>query len=259
VKARGGWDKPSTIERDRVHQSLDANPPRDLKQTTFSQASRKMLSSVGSSPEKIQMLGETKHDDLGQSFSSTAKVSTMSQGTPTAFPKSSSQLPPRVRKASNTPKMKEGSSLFPPQAKVAPTSVSFQGPGTMNDPAIGNDHPLSAKNLGASSISFGNMQGLGDSLFDAGRRSNKDKVELAPVTSSGISTEEQPANPNEQKDYKAMLTAILKKGNPSKLGSIDAALQKHKVRWWMGVGDAVRSFLYCNDLTSSFMKYAHLL
>lgn len=72
------------------------------------------------------------------------------------------------------------------------------------------------------------MMGLGETLFD-GESSTKAKAE-APNTSSRIPTAEPSASPPSQtKDYKVILTSILQKGNPGRLGDVDAYLQKYKV------------------------------
>jgi Ca2+-binding EF-hand superfamily protein len=96
TKARNGWDQPSTIDQNRTKQ-LSLAAPRDLNQTTLSNASRETLASFGTTPEKLQAATEMKKKEStssaeGQVHSSVGQTK-RSVGAKAAFPPMSNKAP----------------------------------------------------------------------------------------------------------------------------------------------------------------------
>ncbi|KAL3915490.1 MAG: hypothetical protein SGILL_005628 [Bacillariaceae sp.] len=247
TKARDGWDKPSTMERDRMRSTLSAGAPRDLIQTTLTEASRPTLSSIGSTPEKLQAALDLKNSTF-TSQASTSAPSAKKSSSAAAFPPTSSKAPskPFSAAAKSPPKPPASStkptatvaalptskattgSAFPPASKVAPKPFSTgQGSGTSDGKVQAADSTRVSTKKDSSSIGFGNMAGLADSL-NAGSEKTSDLS-----TSSGIPTSETPGSSggNSGKDYKTLLTSFYQQADPSKTPDhVSKLLDRYKGR-----------------------------
>jgi hypothetical protein len=263
TKARSGWDKPSTIDKNRMNQ-LSLNAPRDLKQTTLSNASRETLASFGTTPEKLRAAIDIKKNettslltskDRDQSKDGPMKRST---GAAAAFPPLSNKAPTNPfstgkkretitsisSEKNSTQELASSSAPLPPMPKQAPKNPFSKGPApktlstqVQSKSAAGKSSPFAPSEKSAikesqvrvSSAAFGNMKGLGDSLFSSGSA----KTDAMQKPSFGSLNPTHAANSSETstaKDYNAILTSFYQKHNPSRVGEVEKTLVKYKGR-----------------------------
>ena len=254
TKARSGWDKPSTIDRNQISK-LAINAPKDLKQTTLSNASRETLASFGTTPEKLRAAVDIKKNEAASIPTSVGSAKSKegqmkrSTGGSAAFPPLSSKAPsnpfstakkvetpkPVASEKKSSQKSAPSSAPLPPMSLKAPTNPfakasaskpplsQAQGkPSTSAKPsAFGAGEKTSKKESSAPSTTFGNMKGLGDSLFSSGSTQKDTKQQPSFGAAS---------NSNSPKDYKAILTSFYQKHNASKLGEVDKTISKYKGR-----------------------------
>jgi hypothetical protein len=224
VKARGGWDRPSTIERERVQQSLGEYAPTELQQTTLSEASRQMLSSIGSTPEKLKSALAMKRKDSGLATTSPKSSNPKDNDPAIAFTKGTSEVP--LRAHGTLPPSKSPAPLLP----AAPHKFVSQPFGTNSDSSMRSDLPRTSASLVENSLGFDDMKGLGESLLDAENGLTKEKDQINERAISGTSSAALFAPPQTQtRDYKAILKTMLQQGYPAKLGEVDAILRKYEV------------------------------
>jgi hypothetical protein len=253
AKARSGWDRPSTVERNRMHKSLSMDAPHDLKQTTLTEASRPTLSSIGSTPEKLQAIMELKSSDFSTSSTSQRSANTSASSakklaSSAAYPPMSSKPPPPYpstsaaqtsltsTSASNEPSAEvlwgsKASAAFPPQSKVAPRAFSNTQPSEKSNDNTKSDESPTLSKENTSVMGFGDMMGLEAALtMPDGRKTQLLNQSSEGTKSSGIlSTERSDNCGSAELDYKAILCAIIQNVAPEKLGAIDKNLQKYKV------------------------------
>jgi hypothetical protein len=261
TKARSGWDTPSTIDRNRTNR-LSMNPPRDLKQTTVSDASRETLASFGTTPEKLRAAIDIKKNEATPLSTSTSRSQSKdgqtkrSIGAAAAFPPLSSKAPTNpfstvknretrtsISSEKTAAKKLTGSSApLPPMPKQAPKNPFSKGSApkppstqvqsktaTVRSSPLAPSDKVASKESKASPTTFGNMKGLGDSLFSAGSIETDGKLKpsfgsLKPSSATNSSVT------NEAKDYKSILTSFYQKHNASRLGEVDKTLVKYKGR-----------------------------
>jgi len=261
-KVRSGWDKPSTIDRNRINQ-MTLKTPQDLKQTTMSNASRETLASFGTTPEKLKAALDIKNYQASvvapsarsaQSKDVQVKKST---GSSAAFPPLSSKAPSNpfsTSKKNNAlkpvssdkkpaQKSKSSSAPLPPMPKQAPKNPFAKAstskppssqvqskpaptPAAAKSSPFGTSENAKSKESSSSSTAFGDMKGLGNSLFSSGPTQTDAKQTPSFGAPKGTST----SNTGGAKDYKAILTAFYQKHNPSKLPSVDKSLASYKGR-----------------------------
>ena len=259
TKARSGWDKPSTIDRNRMNQ-LAINAPQDLKQTTLSNASRETLANFGTTPEKLRAAVDIKKNEaasipasLGSAKPKDAQTK-RSTGAAAAFPPLSSKAPSNSFSTANkretlkpvssekkpTQKSTPSSAPLPPMPKQAPKNPFAKAPASkppsgqvQTKPAaaqktspFGNSAKATTKDTSAASTTFGNMKGLGDSLFSSGS-AQKDSQPKASFGATPATTSSQPGM---GKDYKAILTSFYEKYKKEKLPDVDKTIAKYKGR-----------------------------
>jgi len=257
VKARSGWDKPSSIDKSRMDQ-LSLHVPRDLKQTTLSDASRETLANFGTTPEKLRATIDIKKNETKSLSSpkggvqSKEKQSKRSSGSVAAFPPLSTKAPTNpfsaskkggtVNSVSSEKKSAQKSSAapLPPMPKQAAknpfskdstpkqfsTSVESNAAAAKASP-FAPKAMASPKGNSSPTTAFGNMKGLGDSLVLSGSTDAKQNPSFG---SSKPTQSTNSSDSGKEKDYTAILTSFYQKHNPSKLGEVGKTLEKYKGR-----------------------------
>jgi hypothetical protein len=252
-KPRTGWDRASNIDQHRAKQ-MSLSLPRELKEVTVSGASRDTLAALGTTPEKVKASLDLKRSEGAvrtpprpQKGPSSSSSSAGSQLQTPSDPKNApaAAFPPLPAKAPTPFSQKSGkpggtssskssdSSSYPPLSDVAPKPFSSQTPTSQPEPSKSEPKPVqgapSAEKASPKKDApsgFGDMQGLGNSLFSLGGGTDSSKIEdpatfsaAKPTTTEGSSTP----------DYKQMLHSFYQKHNPPRLVEVDKTLEKYRV------------------------------
>jgi len=260
TKARNGWDQPSTIDQNRIKQ-LSLAAPRDLNQTTLSNASRDTLANFGTTPEKLQAATEMKkressslapdrvHPSVGQTKRSTdAKAvfplkSTKVPTNPISNEKKKETVTPLSSTTKNITKSIASSAPLPPMPKQAPKNPFSKDLSTRSQDKSSNSaalpvpksfselqqnritegESLNLKKSEVSSGSFGNMNTISNSLFSSGSRETDTNPEpLQPISSLSNTSEAGKTN-----SFTSILTSFYQKHNPLKVGEVERTLEKY--------------------------------
>jgi hypothetical protein len=257
TKARKGWDLAVSLDQTKAKQMSFALT-NDLREVTISDASRKTLSTFGTTPEKVQKSIDLKNSQSAtrtpprpqkhSALSLDSKVASPTKKVPSAaFPPMPTKSPTnpfsqKTDKAKDTDASKpEGGSSYPPLSAVAPKPFSSQSSQASGDlavqkkvdkfatkapkPAPAPTSATTAPKTGA----FGDMKGLGSSLFSLG-----DSTATANDTSNRFGEtklpEKTPSQDKKAPDYKSILTSFYQKHNPAKVAEVDKNLEKYKGR-----------------------------
>jgi len=260
TKARNGWDQPSTIDQNRIKQ-LSLAAPRDLNQTTLSNASRDTLANFGTTPEKLQAATEMKkressllapdkvHPSVGQTKRSTdAKAvfplkSTKAPTNPISNEKKKETITPLSLTTKNITNSIASSAPLPPMPKQAPKNPFSKDLSTRSQDTSSNSAALpvpksfselqqnritegespNLKKNEVSSGSFGNMNTISNSLFSSGSRETDTNPEpLQPISSLSNTSEAGKTN-----SFTSILTSFYQKHNPLKVGEVERTLEKY--------------------------------
>lgn len=248
AKPRAAWDQVSSIDQNRT-KHLSIPYPSDLKEATVSSKARDKLAAVGTTPEKVHARLELSKGE-GPARLSPRPKREASQGSTAVDANKSSEgkitsnaaFPPMPAKAptpfsqktkgEGAPSSKSSSgSSYPPLSTVAPKPFSSKTSDT-SDKAV--DASKSKANAEAASGSepsksaataFGDMKGLGNSLFSLGGNSSSKE-------SSAFPPPKPPSAPDKGSitDYRQILSTFYQKHNPQKLGEVEKTLEKYKGR-----------------------------
>jgi len=263
TKARNGWDQPSTIDQNRIKQ-LSLAAPRDLNQTTLSNASRETLASFGTTPEKLQAATEMKKRESSSLAPDKVHPSVVktkrSTGAKAVLPPKSNKAPTNpifnekkketVAPLSSTPtkitKSIASSAPLPPMPKQAPKNPFSKDSSTRSQDKSSNSSALSvpksfselqqnritegeslnSKKSEVSSGTFGNMNTISNSLFSSeSRKTDTNPEPLQPISSLSNTSEAGKTN-----SFISMLTSFYQKHNPLKVGEVKKTLEKYDGR-----------------------------
>jgi len=268
IKTRDGWDIPSRIDQRRAKE-MTINAPEELREVTVASEARRTLAGFGTTPEKIQESLDVKRSGLASRSPmgtpsrmpprKTGESSKKKSSTMASFPPMPSKAPTPFSQQSSKVKSKVSSnSSYPPMSSVAPkpftdkttkdSSDEKTKDGKTNDVAIVSEPATTSQPKKSESVGFGNMGGLGKSLFNL----DKDSTKGAPSSFSPNAPANSTVEPVSSRNYKEMLTSFYQKHNQAKIIEVDKTLEKYKVypnHSTDGTSD-LSHFSFCFSLTS---------
>jgi hypothetical protein len=250
-KLRSGWVVSSDTDQAKV-KAMSMKFPDRLKEVSATEAAREALAGFGTTPEKTERAIELRNsarttepsrsrtpsktpaEKVPRSSTSTAAFPPMSVKAPTPFStadkgrdeKGSSPYPPIAKQAPQPFSMAPSAPTSTSAGKVRLTSteaVSLQPKSsvTLNVDKKGSDK--------AAESAFGNLKGLGDSLFAEGSKTSV-RSETSDFGVSGASSVAGDATGEKSEpDYHGILTEFYMTHNPAKLIEVDKNLEKYKV------------------------------
>lgn len=249
---RPAWDVGFNDDQEKVH-GLSLAFPQQLKKVDASEASREALAGFGTTLEKTERASELKRSSkvtapTSAKGSSAAAFPPMPKKAPTPFSSKKS-----VDKGNET----KASSSYPPIAKQAPIpfsrgSAGGTQSGTATKPSETpqpSSKPISLQPKNAipalpgstvfgekksdpkATLSFGDLKGLGDSLFagDSGsspERSESDAVGLS--LGSPLDADDETSSKTGP-DYRSILIDFYTTHNPARVNEVDKTLERYKV------------------------------
>ena len=242
-KPRLDWNSGSNVDQEKM-KGISLAFPQQLKKIDATEASRNALSGFGTTPEKAERALELKKSagsfNMKSSSTTTARSSSVA-----AFPPMSSKAPTpfSADRTADRGDQAKASSSYPTMAKQAPSRMkpakagiegskpplSLQPKASFS--SFSRSPPIDEKQSVAKSRSpFGDLKGLGDSLFaddnkSSPAKSERDAIGLslgAPLTDNDESNEP---------DYRKVLFDFYTTHNPAKLNEVEKTLEKYKVRF----------------------------
>ena len=249
-KLRPDWNVDSNVDQEKM-KGLSLGFPQHLNKIDAAEASRQALSGFGTTPEKSERAFELKKSSTsaGTAKSSAAARSSRSSSA-AAFPPMPTKAPTPFSAGKSSDKgssQTKQSSAYPPVAAKAPKPFSSSGTGskptelkseTSKPPSLQpktsfptlSRSPAGEKNTPA----FGDLKGLGDSLFAAESSSSPEKSEsdaLGLSLGTSLSSDDSSSGvKSDAPDYRSILIQFYTTHNPSRLNEVNKTLEKYKGR-----------------------------
>ena len=245
MKGRPDWNRVSELDRAK---QVSLTLPKDVQETTFSSAARDVLTSFGTTPEKVKASNAVSR--RGVSSKPTRQQLSSPIYAPSGERKKTpqSEFPPMPNKTPSNPfaktsskseiaeeRKKPDATSFPPMSKIAPSPLPVKGDqsskASMRTMPVKDALPTTPTSSAgkdktdpnaSSASTYGglNMGGLGTSLFGVDKNSDTQSPigTAATVTSSGAP------------DYLGIATSFYQKWDPSKVQKVPELLNRYAGR-----------------------------
>jgi hypothetical protein len=232
--------------------------PRHLNKIDAAEASRQALSSFGTTPEKSERAFELKKKSTSSAVLGSAKsaevASSSRSPSAAAFPPMPTKAPTPFSAGKSSEKgssQTKQSSAYPPVAPNAPKPFS-SGTASASKPTEPKGEtskppslqpktsfpsllrsPAGEEKDTKGTPAFGDLKGLGDSLFAADSSSSPDKSEsddMGLSLGTPLSPNDSPTGDKSVPDYRSVLVQFYTKHNPARVNEVDKTLEKYKGR-----------------------------
>jgi Ca2+-binding EF-hand superfamily protein len=256
-KLRPDWNVDSITDQEKM-KGFSLAFPRHLNKIDAAEASRQALSSFGTTPEKSERAFELKKKSTSSAVLGSAKsaevASSSRSPSAAAFPPMPTKAPTPFSAGKSSEKgssQTNQSSAYPPVAPNAPKPFS-SGTASASKPTEPKGEtskppslqpktsfpsllrsPAGEEKDTKGTPAFGDLKGLGDSLFAADSGSSPDKSEsddMGLSLGTPLSPNDSPTRDKSVADYRSILVQFYTKHNPARVDEVDKTLEKYKGR-----------------------------